>query len=728
MMVSWPDAALYGGFQQGDRPSVDFKSAMETSDRRQPSEPVFLDRSDGMTTEPSPVGQWSVKQFPAVMTEDCSSLSKGDAAVKAHNDMDTTSQTPNGTYGSHDKKEQLVLDGKAMSLISAKRKALLYDIIDLESCNAITVKERLLMLIQEEEIPSIQSIISIIQKCRESRHQMLAKFLHQFICFTGLDNLGDVGNDLVGALLECKITDLAQQVFSKLEVRTEFPWTYFIREYTEHGQVELAVSMFKQMKEDRVAASKFTYVALLKACTKIKSLVEGQIIHSEILKVGLENDYYIGNVLLDLYAKCGSLPEVQNVFERLRVQDVVSWTSLISGYVEKGLDKDAVHCFEQMVEKGTFPDERVFTCVLKACRSIGTREKGLEVHAFLVTEELENDLIIGNSLIDMYVKCGLLLEAKDVFDSMLVKDVVSWTTLISGFAENGLSEAAILMYTSMLEQGLIPNDNTFATTLKACMIMPDREPGRRLHAQIQAMSCIRSLDAFAVTALIEMYAKWGCMEDAQQVFETMKERDLICWNALITGYSEQGEYGAVFQLLDRMKQEGIPPDEVTYLCALTACSRGDLLDKGKLYFNALLEDRGTTVTIKHYNCMVDLLGNAGYLKEALNMLKSMPFPPDLVAWITLLASCQKWGNVEIGRQAFEAILKLDETHVSAFHAMFNIYVDANMWEEAKKIEVMRLNMEAGKTRPRSSIEVDGLTHVFVVGDRPPSSFNNMWEA
>eukprot|EP00250_Pteridium_aquilinum_P020307 c24780_g1_i2 orf=535-2337(+) len=554
------------------------------------------------------------------------------------------------------------------------------------------------------------------QKCRKTKHLGLANYMLVYMNGIGLECVEDLGNSLVATLLECKSTALAHQVFRRLNTRTEFSWTYLIREQIECGRLEHAISLFKQMKEDCIAASKFTFVALLKACGRLKCVKKGQAIYLEIVKVGLEPDYYIGNTILDLYAKSGSFAEAWDVFQRLSVRDAVSWTSLISGYLDKGLCKDALVCFEQMRKEDIPLDAFTYACTLKACGTIGARDKGQEIHTCLVTEEFEGDSFVGNALVAMYAKCGLLEEAQDVFDYLSVQDVVSWTALIAGSADHGDNEVAVILYYQMHEQGLLPNDMTFASILKACTSTSDEETGKRLHVQIQAVSHLESLDLITATALIDMYARCGSMADAQEVFDAMPKKDLVGWNALMTGYTRQGESKLVFQLFDRMKEEGVQPDQITYLSVLTACSHAGLVDKGRFYFDALGEECGIAATIKHYNCMVDLLGRAGELKEALTMLQNMPSPPDLVAWGTLLAACRRWGNVEIGRQAFEATLRLDEKHDAAFNSMFYIYADANMWEEAKKIEAMREAIRAGMEHTKSWIDTDGSMHTFVVGD------------
>eukprot|EP00250_Pteridium_aquilinum_P020309 c24780_g1_i4 orf=665-3196(+) len=532
----------------------------------------------------------------------------------------------------------------------------------------------------------------------------------------GLELNPAIGTALIDMYAKRKCLRESHSVFKSLSGRNVILWTAIIASYSEQGYALEALDMFDKMQTEIVVPDKVTFLFVVKACIITEDLEKGKLVHSQMTLHGFEADVAIGSALIDMYFKCRGLQEAQNIFDSLPHQNVVTWAALISGYVQSGSKTVAFGLFDAMLQKGVQPDRVIFLCILKACGTIGARDKGQEIHTCLVTEEFEGDSFVGNALVAMYAKCGLLEEAQDVFDYLSVQDVVSWTALIAGSADHGDNEVAVILYYQMHEQGLLPNDMTFASILKACTSTSDEETGKRLHVQIQAVSHLESLDLITATALIDMYARCGSMADAQEVFDAMPKKDLVGWNALMTGYTRQGESKLVFQLFDRMKEEGVQPDQITYLSVLTACSHAGLVDKGRFYFDALGEECGIAATIKHYNCMVDLLGRAGELKEALTMLQNMPSPPDLVAWGTLLAACRRWGNVEIGRQAFEATLRLDEKHDAAFNSMFYIYADANMWEEAKKIEAMREAIRAGMEHTKSWIDTDGSMHTFVVGD------------
>ena len=179
------------------------------------------------------------------------------------------------------------------------------------------------------------------------------------------------------------------------------------------------------------------------------------------------------------------------------------------------------------------------------------------------------------------------------------------------------------------------------------------------------------------SALIEMYAKCGSMLEAQQVFDIRQARSLIEWTSLISGYARNGENDIVFELFEKMREEeGLWPDEVTFLSLLSACCHVGLVNHGQRYFDAM-KKYGITPSIKHYNCMIDLFGRAGRLEEAVLALKNMPFQPDLVSWSTLIDACRRWGNLDLGREAFENMSRLNEKGAGSFILMSNLYANVN---------------------------------------------------
>ena len=201
------------------------------------------------------------------------------------------------------------------------------------------------------------------------------------------------------------------------------------------------------------------------------------------------------------------------------------------------------------------------------------------------------------------------------------------------------------------------------------------------------------LEGNACNVLLHRLAKCGDLKEARGLFDQLEFRDVISWNALITGYALLGDSEHVFYTIDRMIVTGAKPDIITLMSVLNACSQAGLVEKGQLYFETFITDYGISPTIEHYNCIIDLLCRAGHIDKAIGMTKKMPFHPGIVVWHTILGACRKWGNIELGRYAFERAIQLDEKDVSVYICMCNIYVDASMEEEAKAIDAMRLRVE-----------------------------------
>lgn len=200
----------------------------------------------------------------------------------------------------------------------------------------------------------------------------------------------------------------------------------------------------------------------------------------------------------------------------------------------------------------------------------------------------------------------------------------------------------------------------------------------------------KTVEIQLATVLVDMYAKCGNMQDAQYVFDSMPSRDTVAWTALITGYAGRGESDLVFELLEGMKGEGMWPDEETFLSVLITCTHAGLVDEGQMFFESMGKDFGIAPTLEHLNCIVDLLGRVGRLSEAVTMLKQSLIPPDQVMWATVLAACRKWHDVQVARHAFECAITLDKSYTPAYSLMANICADAELWEEMKIVEAMRV--------------------------------------
>ncbi|KAJ7521184.1 hypothetical protein O6H91_19G042000 [Diphasiastrum complanatum] len=583
-------------------------------------------------------------------------------------------------------------------------------------------------------------------KSVKTRSLKKGKLIHSQIVKMGLDTDIFVHNSLVDMYAKCGSMVDARQVFDNMRHRDVVTWNALILGYIQHGEIELALQLFTEMQGAGIVPDAWSFVAVLKACGSLAALEDGKVVddksvkerslqkvkhlHSLLLKTGSNSDPLVSTTLVDIYAKCGSMKDAQQLFDNLPQQNVGSWNALISGYVRQNDGESALRVYTGMKGKGLVPNDRTFIALLKACTSlaalehekviygkpvkIASLEKGRFIHSEITKTGLEFDKFLGTTLVDVYVKCGSMVDAQQVFDKLQDRDVVTWTAIISGYAYQEECQLAMEMFGKMLEEGVVPDEETYCNMLKGCGKAGSLRLGKEIHAEIVQ----RSLWSSTLAAhLIEMYGRCGSMVDAQEIFEQFPKQGIELWNALIGGYARNGESELALQYLERMERSGTSLNQLTYTHVLSACSHAGLVDTGLQYIERMTKEYGISPTVEYFGCKIDLLGRAGLLKEAEEVLLEMPMPPSLIIWTTLLGACRKFGNVEIGRRTFDAARRHSPNAAAIYVLMSNIYAAAYMWERVEEIQKMRTDGQVWKTPGQSWIEVDGKVHVFVVGDK-----------
>lgn len=579
----------------------------------------------------------------------------------------------------------------------------------------------LMELMQLEGLPpNAVTYVCALQACCFILAVEKAMDIHSKIIEEGLEIDPLLGSTLVDVYSSLELLAEAEDVFSGLPVHDLVAWTSLITGYMENGIADKVLLCLDQMQRERLSLDAFTIACSLKACGSIGCLERGQEIHVLSVVDGFESDPFVGNALVGMYAKCGVMLESQETFDELSVKDVVSLNTLAAGYIEFGRNEEALKCLELMELDGVLQSPITVVSSLKVCAEVKALCKGMEIHAEILKESLEGNQLVHSLLVALYSKCGKLVEAQEMFEDLRVRDVVSWTGIITGYADHGYPEQALhylklmqyhkvfpdvivwsaiiagfnkqgkcdnalVLYEQMLEQGILPNTVTFVSVLKACGKTVALDRGRKAHC---LMHGTQFQDLLITAALVDMYSECGSIVEAQKVFDTVPTINSIEWNTLITGLARQGESELVFRMFDGMIWVGIPPDAITFLNALTVCSHVGLPDRGLQYFEAMTNVYHIKPQSRHYSCMIDLLCRAGRLGEAISMLESMPCQPDLVLWKTLLAACWKWRNVEIGRQAFESVMDSGSGDAAACALMANIYAEAGMMEDARKVEAI----------------------------------------
>eukprot|EP01018_Ginkgo_biloba_P022189 Gb_02998 [translate_table: standard] len=556
---------------------------------------------------------------------------------------------------------------------------------------------------------------SLLQGCVNTKALADGKKLHAHMMKTGFDADMFAGNNLVNMYAKCGSLVYARQVFDKMAERNVVSWTTMIAGYVQQGYVEEALKLFSPMQWFGVKPNQFTFASILRACSGGAALEAGRQYHAYVVKDGFESNSFVGNALLDMYAKCGSVVNTRKMFDKMHNRDVVSWNAMIAGYAQCGYDEEALELFGQMQRVGLNWDCTTFSTVLGVCASLAALELGKQLHTLVIKTRGQSNVFVGSTLVDMYAKCGRVEDARLVFDKMQVRNVVSWTAMIAGYGQHGNGEETLKLFSEMLQEGIKVNEFTYAIVLSACSMLSALKHGKQIHGHITKTGFLAHL--LVGNVLIDMYAKSGSIESARNVFDKIIQTDVVSWNSIIAGHAQHGLYKEAFQLFQKMQMIGVSPNHITFVGVLSACSHGGLVDEGYYYLNYMNQIHGITPQMEHYTCMIGLLGHAGRLDEAEEFVNKMPFEPDVVAWRTLLAACRIHGNMELGKRVAECVLQFEPQDPGTYVLLSNMYAVAGRWEDVAKVRKMMKDRGVKKEPGLSWIEVKNRVHVFLVGDR-----------
>jgi pentatricopeptide repeat protein len=562
--------------------------------------------------------------------------------------------------------------------------------------------------------PDRVTVVSVLSVCANLRALDHGEEIHGYAIKSGLELHVSVGNVLIDMYAKCGSVAAACNVFDKIYERDEVSWNTMILGYVQKGHVNEGLKLFNQMQFGNMKPNSVTMVSMLPAFADIGVLEQGKCIHSYIVKNGLEMDVSVGTALVDMYAKCGGIKIASLVFEKTTEKDVVSWNAMISGHILNGCADEALEIFHQMQMADVKPDSATLVSVLSACGRLRALHQGKWIHAYIIRSGLELDVSIGNSLVAMYAKCGHVDIAQQLFDVLSQRDLVTWNAIIAGHVQNGHAKEALELFHQMQLVDMKPNSVTMLSVLPACADLASLQQGNWIHNLI-----IRSgleADVSVVTALVDMYAKCGNIDAAGQLFDRMTKQDVISWSTMIAGYGMHGLYKDALRLFGQMQQAGMKPDHITFIGVLSACTHAGLVDEGWRYFNCMSGDFSLTPRVEHYACMVDLLGRAGRLDEAENIIKHMPIEPDSEVWGTLLAACKAHCNVELAERVSKNLLELEPENAGIYVLLANIYAVAGRWENVRKVRAMLKDNRLKKNPGCSWIEIKNRVHAFIVRD------------
>ncbi|XP_057768912.1 pentatricopeptide repeat-containing protein At3g26782, mitochondrial [Salvia miltiorrhiza] len=506
------------------------------------------------------------------------------------------------------------------------------------------------------------------------------------------------------------ITTLFNKYIDRSSVHS---WNSIIAELARSGNSIEALKAFSSMRKSQIKPNRSTFPCAIKSCSALGDLNSGRQAHQQAIVFGYASDLFVSSSLIDMYAKCRHLRDARNMFDEIPHRNVVSWTSMINGYVQNNCPREALLLFkDQLVEESV--DGVTMVSILSACSRACEKNVTRGVHGVVIKRGFDEDLGVGNTLIDAYAKCGMLESSRRVFDGMDERDSISWNSMIAVCAQHRAAEEAIGVFRSMVRNAEY-DAVTLSAVLLACAHAGALRIGKGIHVQVIKMSLEN--DVFVGTSIINMYCKCGRVSAARRAFDRMNVRNVKTWSAMIAGYGMHGQAREALEILSEMIRRGVKPNNISFVSVLSACCHAGLVDEGWHWFCTMQHRFKIEPTVEHYGCMVDLLGRAGFLEKAYGLVQEMKVRPDLVIWCSLLASGRIHRNVEIGEISARKLFELDPNNSGYYTLLSNIYADAGRWDDVKRIRIDMRKHGVAKSPGYSIIELKGRVNIFLVGDR-----------
>lgn len=562
-------------------------------------------------------------------------------------------------------------------------------------------------------VPSHQheNIISLIQSCEQISE---AAQVHGLMIKAGLDQIPFPFSKFLAQVCMQDI-DYAVYVFKQIKSPNLFMLNTMLRGHSISDDPRKALVLFNYTRAQNYrhdfSLDQFTFVSVLKSCSRLFDICTGLGVHSVVVKSGFDLFLNVMNALLHFYCVCGRIQDAHQLFDEMGAgKDLVSWNTIMGGYLSVAQYALVVDLFKELYRDGFDITITTILTVLSASREALNISFGKCVHIFCFKVGFLSYLNVATALISMYGKHGNIRSARQIFDEIDVKkDVILWNCLIDVYARCDLLVEALELLKLMKHHHKQPNSSTLASLLSACSASGALAIGEYIKNYAEEQKLV--FDVVLGTAVVDMYAKSGLLEKAFNVFHQMESKDVKCWTAMISGCGAHGQAHRAITLFHRMEEEGFKPNEVTFLAVLNACSHGGLVTEGLICFRRMVEVYKMKPTIEHYGCMVDLLGRAGLLEEAYEVIKGLPVERDATAWRALIGACRVYGNVDLAERVKEELELMDEDHPADLITLSGTYVVAGMVPHQRSVVKRENHLVKGIDDEQSAKKVAGYSKI-----------------
>lgn len=502
-----------------------------------------------------------------------------------------------------------------------------------------------------EQCPNEFILAGVIRACTQLGGADLGRILHGFVLKLGFDQDVYVGTSLTDFYSKQGDVDQARILFDGLEEKTTVSWTTIISGYVKNGKGDGALELFYQLGETEVLPDMYVISSVLSACSVLKFVKGGEQIHCYGIRRGLDSDPSVTNVLIDLYTKCSRVNKGRIIFDQMAVKNLVSWTTMISGYMQNSFDNEAMKLFSDMVKLSWKPDAFACSSVLNSCASVKAIELGRQVHVYSLKANLEKDEFVTNGLIDMYSKCDSVIDARGVFDTIQSRNIISYGAMIEGYASLDQLVNALDLFHDMRLHDFLPSNLTFVSILGVSASLCNLDLSKQIHSLIVKVGI--SLDILTGTSLVDVYSKCSCLTEARFIFNKMSERDTVVWNAMLFGYTQQLEDEEALILFKELQISDQIPDDYTFAAVISAASNLASLMVGR-QFHCQVVQLGFSDNLYVANALVDMYAKCGSIEEAQKMFDSISCR-DVVIWNSMISKYAHHGEADKSFKMFNAM-------------------------------------------------------------------------
>ncbi|XP_024535001.1 pentatricopeptide repeat-containing protein At3g09040, mitochondrial isoform X1 [Selaginella moellendorffii] len=511
-------------------------------------------------------------------------------------------------------------------------------------------KEALELYNDMDWTPDKITYVGAIEACASSQDLEQGRMIHARIDKGGVKPDTVLENSILNMYWKCRSLDDAKTMFATMDSPSFVAWNIMILAYAHSGYVKEALETFQKMDIEGVEADCVSFSSALDACAHAKALEFGKAIHDS-LGCSDSRAVCVNNALTNFYGRCGRPEDARIIFDQMPMRDVISWTAMISVYVETGFSGEALALYREMCLEGGKPNQVTLKIALDACAELGDLSAGKGIHSCILWSE-ETAPQVGNTLVNFYSRCGEVRLARAAFDKLRERDMASWTAMFRAYGNNGDDREVIQLFHEMvLSDELQPDTVIFSIALQSCANVKSLADGKAIHKSLADSSEAVKTDVVVCNTLLSMYAKSGTSADARAVFESMSRRNVITWNGIMKAYALQGEFGEALVLFQRLEAEKeVKPDRVTFVVAIDCCACKPCLEEGRR-IHASVVASGLDLDLIIGNTLVNMYGKCGQVGTARGLFDKM-IVRDVVTWSSLLATYASNGHGMEGLELF----------------------------------------------------------------------------